>query len=46
MIEIDGVEREALTVGRLLSFIDGPHIETVCNLHWLRTLVNYIPSIY
>lgn len=38
-------EREALTVGRLLSFINGPHIETVCGLHWLRTLVNYIPSL-
>ena len=38
-------EREALTVGPLLSFIDGPHIETVCSLHWLQTLVNYIPSL-
>jgi hypothetical protein len=34
-----------LTVLKLLSFLDMPHLNTVFSLHWLRVLVDYIPEL-
>jgi hypothetical protein len=38
-------ERANVTVKSLLGLIDQPHLERVCSLHWLKTLVNRIPEL-
>ena len=38
-------DRANLTVTQLLGYLDQEHVDTVITLHWLLTLVNYIPSL-
>ncbi|KAI0309209.1 hypothetical protein OF83DRAFT_1159117 [Amylostereum chailletii] len=37
--------RNELTVAKLLDMIDFSHIDTIGGLHWLATLVNYVPEL-
>lgn len=38
-------KRKDLTVNQLLAFVDSQHIESVCVLQWINTLVQYIPQL-
>ena len=37
--------RSNLTVSQLLGYLDQKHIDTVMTLHWLLTLINYMPCL-
>ena len=38
-------KRKDLTVNQLLGFVDSQHIESVCVLQWINTLIQHIPQL-
>ena len=38
-------KRKDLTVNQLLGFVDSQHIESICVLQWINTLVQHIPQL-
>ncbi|KAJ3550128.1 hypothetical protein NMY22_g624 [Coprinellus aureogranulatus] len=45
MARIRENKRAKLTIRNLLSYIDQPHLDTVCSLHWMYMLVDSIPEL-
>ena len=45
MAHVANSRRSNLTISQLLGYLDQKHIDTVMTLHWLLTLINYVPCL-
>ncbi|PPQ81348.1 hypothetical protein CVT24_001360 [Panaeolus cyanescens] len=44
-LQIAENRRAGLTVAKLLSWVDGTHLDFIYTSHWLRILVDYVPEL-